>query len=93
MKILILSSGEHIQGRLILNKLIRNKFSKILLVKEEETKLAKIHDNFLINKYKNISAKMHVNAEEWSKIFWNQSKTDFKQWDKEMTANIEADKE
>ncbi len=47
MKILILSSGEHIQGRLILNKLIRNKFSKILLVKEEETKLAKIHDNFL----------------------------------------------
>lgn len=70
MKILILSSGEHIQGRLILNKLIRNKFSKILLVKEEETKLAKIHDNFLkeLNSRVPLFHEMNVDVVKTQKI-------------------------
>ena len=47
MKILIIVSGEHIQGRLILSGLLKNSFNNIFLIKEENTKLAKKHDDFL----------------------------------------------
>tara|TARA_B100000900_G_scaffold376385_1_gene359090 strand:- start:114 stop:770 length:657 start_codon:yes stop_codon:yes gene_type:complete len=47
MRILIIVSGEHIQGRLILSGLLKNSFNNIFLIKEENTKLAKKHDEFL----------------------------------------------
>ena len=47
MRILIIVCGEHIQGRLILSELLKNNFNNIFLMKEENTKLAKKHDDFL----------------------------------------------
>ena len=47
MRILIIVCGEHIQGRLILSELLKNNFNNIFVMKEENTKLAKKHDDFL----------------------------------------------